>query len=385
LGFEVSADPLAASVQVQGTGGKLPRDRAQLYVGNAGTAARLLTAMVCLCSGGEFHFDGSSAMRERPMSGLLDALLAAGAAKVVYEGQPGHFPFTLYAQGFQGGEIEVDASASSQLLSALLLVAPLAEAQTTVRLKSGTVSKPFVEMTLQMMRQFGVSVDVSASAYRFKGQQRYSLEAAAYPVEPDATAASYFIVLPRVVGGELTLPGTGQIRLQGDIAFCDVAKQLGLSINRGAGDCLSVESAQSAEAAPLEFDFNAISDTFLTLAALTPLLPAPVKITGIAHTRKQETDRIKAMATELRKLGQTVTTTEDTLEVHPDRAALKRLTGHEPVQIETYEDHRVAMSFGVLGCYDLHGDGRPWLTILDPGCCAKTFPDFFEQLEALRR
>ena len=340
LGIKVETDAKTRTMRVAGQGGKIPVTNARLHVGNAGTAARFLTALVCLRAGGEYHFDSDPAMYRRPIGGLLDALASQGATASAR-----NFPFTLRTTGLAGGVVEVDASESSQLLSALLLVASKARTNLTVKLKGETVSQPFIAMTERMVRQFAA-------------------RPSAYAIEGDATAATYFQALPLVVGGSLALPGlqSPATSLQGDAVFVDVLAR----VRARSGNVLLTE------------DFHAISDTFLTLAALAPLLPGPTRITGIAHTRKQETDRVAGMARELRKLGQEVIETEDSLTITP-----RPLT--PGAQIETYHDHRFAMSFGILGCHDLHGDGRPWLSVKDPGCCAKTFPNFFELLESLRQ
>jgi 3-phosphoshikimate 1-carboxyvinyltransferase len=205
-----------------------------------------------------------------------------------------------------------------------------------------------------------------------------------YPIEPDATAASYFLTLPVVTHGTVYLPamsapGAG---LQGDTRFMDVLKRLGAAVvarKSASGRTEGVEVRFANPTRPgVDQNFSEFSDTFLTLAAIAPLLDGPTRITGIAHTRKQETDRVAGMARELTKLGQNVAETEDSLTITPQPL--------RPGQtIETYGDHRFAMSFGILGCHDLHGDGRPWLTIKHPACCAKTFPHFFELLETLRK
>lgn len=384
LGFGVEVDPAAQSIRVEGQGGLIPQPEAQLEVGNAGTAARFLTALLCLRKGGHYQLDGAAAMHRRPMRGLLDALGQHGAATVTYEGEAGYFPFTLETKGLPGGILEVDAASSSQILSALLMVAPYSRGETLiVRLKGSTVSHPFVAMTLAMMEQFGQNPKVGAGSGPFKFQQgAYELPHATYPVEPDATAASYFMALPWVVGGELALAHTAPIKLQGDIRFLDILGQLGGCFD-SQGDALLIHYPDR-RCAGFEQNFNAISDTFLTLAALAPLMQSPLTITGIGHTRHQETDRIAAMATELSRLGQEVEQGEDFLTVHPDLEKMRQLSREAPVAIKTYHDHRVAMSFGILGCYDLHGDARPWLALHNPGCCAKTFPHFFELLTRLQ-
>jgi 3-phosphoshikimate 1-carboxyvinyltransferase len=210
--------------------------------------------------------------------------------------------------------------------------------------------------------------------------QPYAPVGGSYAIEADASAASYFLALPVVTGGKLTLRGAQDAKkgLQGDTAFADVVRVIGAKVASDSQG-LTVEFPASARRASVDVrDFRPISDTFLTLAAITPLLPGPTRITGIAHTRKQETDRVAGMARELAKLGQEVREEHDALTITP--RPLK-----SGVEIETYGDHRFAMSFGVLGCHDALGDGRPWLSIRNPACCAKTFPDFFELLESLRK
>ncbi|MEO5958032.1 MAG: 3-phosphoshikimate 1-carboxyvinyltransferase, partial [Opitutaceae bacterium] len=207
----------------------------------------------------------------------------------------------------------------------------------------------------------------------------YALRDVVYAIEPDATAASYFLALPLVAGGTLALrglrgPGAG---LQGDTFFASVLAECGLSLAETA-DGLSALFEPGDSRHALAKNFGEFSDTFLTLAAISPLLKGSTTITGIKHTRKQETDRVAGMARELTRLGQRVIETEDSLEIHPQPLRSGQM-------IETYGDHRFAMSFAILGCHDLHGDGRAWLTIKDPACCAKTFPNFFEVLETVRQ
>jgi 3-phosphoshikimate 1-carboxyvinyltransferase len=350
LGFDVRTDETALTITISGRGGEIPVREARIEVGNAGTAARFLTAFVCLRPDGVYHFDGDEAMRRRPIGALLAALAAQGARASAQA-----FPFTLQTSGLPGGEVELDASESSQLLSALLMVAPHARTPLTVRLKGATVSRPFVEMTERMVRQFA------------QGPTDYAIEG-------DATAASYFAALAHVTGGQLDVRGlnTGADALQGDGEFYRLLARQGLITTQG------ITVAAGATHMGFTADFNGFSDTFLTLAALAPLLQGPTRISGIAHTRKQETDRVAGMARELMRLGQHVIETEDALEIHPRPLRSGQV-------IETYHDHRFAMSFGILGCHDLHGNGQSWLSVRDPACCAKTFPRFFELLESLRQ
>jgi 3-phosphoshikimate 1-carboxyvinyltransferase len=391
LGFEVSADESAGTIRIIGLGGRIPKARAQIHVGNAGTAARFLTAFLALAPEGCYELDGDEAMRARPMRGLLDALTAAGCRALKPDGTPASgFPFTLHTTG-KLGRLEVDASASSQLLSALLMVLPLA-AGATVSMKGSTVSEPFVEMTARMCGQFGRElVRGGDGSWSCPSPGAYVAQST-YAIEPDATAASYFIALPAVTGfrASVRIEGYATGGLQGDTAFAKVAAACGATLKAGDGT-LVADSWPAIRGG--DFDFNAFSDTFLTLATIATLADGPVKIRGIAHTRKQETDRVLAMATELERLGIKVSPTAaelrgdetlSSLTIFPDKAALRRTAAAGPISIHTYEDHRMAMSFGVLGSFDLFGDGRPWIAIEDPACTGKTFPRFFQALESLR-
>jgi 3-phosphoshikimate 1-carboxyvinyltransferase len=384
LGFSVHADPARGEIAVNGQGGRIPAKEATLHVGLAGTAARFLTALCAAAPQGRFVIDGVPQMRKRPMRPLIEALRALGA-DIRCTGEEGFFPLEIHARGLAGGTVEIDASESSQLLSALLAVAPLARSEVRVTLR-GTVRRSYVEMTARMMQAFQAEQrpmvhEGPAGTFAVPAvPQPYTLPAGTYAIEPDASAASYFLALPVVTGGRLSLRGaqdSGQ-GLQGDTAFADVIRQVGATIRPGPLGLEVSFPPGTARAAMPERNFHAISDTFLTLAALAPLLSGPTRITGIAHTRKQETDRVAGMARELIRLGQDVIEEPDALTITP-----RPLRAGQT--IETYGDHRFAMSFGILGCHNLHGDGRPWLTIRNPACCAKTFPDFFELLEGLRR
>ncbi len=391
LGFAVGEEPEARRITVMGLAGVIPRGRARLHVGNAGTAARFLTAFLCLHPDGEFELDGDAAMRARPMSGLLRALGGAGARATSPDGrEAAGFPFVLRTRGMAGGELRCDASASSQILSALLMVAPLAPGL-RVTLEGPTVSEPFVAMTERMAADFGRPLERDGSTWSCPDPGPYKARGR-HAVEPDATAASYFIALPAVAGpgSRIRLRGYAEGGLQGDVAFAGVARACGAGLAQAGPDAVSASWTARRGG---NFDFNAFSDTFLTLAALAPALGEPVTIRGIGHTRRQETDRLLAMATELARLGVRVEPpvealrddpAADHLVIHPSLEAMRRTTERGPARIRTYEDHRVAMSFGILGSLDLHGDGRPWIEIEDPACVAKTFPGFFDALETLR-
>lgn len=402
LGFRVAADESARTIRVDGLGGEIPAARAELFVENAGTAARFLTAFLALKNGGEFTLDGNAAMRRRPMAGLLDALARLGC-EFEFFGERGFFPFKMRTHGIRAAEIAVDASASSQILSALLQIAPVASRQNgrgifDVFLKGKTVSQPFVKMTERMIAQFGGGIEARGNAFACGGG--FGAGTLNYAIEPDATAASYFLILPFLHrGSEIFVGGLdcdGGLQGDADFAFAlseppnDLLSATQICGNGNGGNG-GIRVVAGTSRRGFSVDFNAISDTFLTLAAVAPLLDVgtPLEIRGIAHTRRQETDRVAAMANELSKIlgAENVSQTEDALCVRPiSRERLRERADAAPngrFRIETYRDHRVAMSFGILGTFDLRGNGSPWIEIADPACCAKTFPEFFDVLGAL--
>jgi 3-phosphoshikimate 1-carboxyvinyltransferase len=390
LGFHCIVDEQAHTITVKGEGGSIPVNSAELNIGNAGTAARFLTAFLALQAGGSYTLDGDAAMRERPMSGLLDALVALEAADFEFHGEPGHFPFTLKAKGYVGGHATVDASASSQILSALLLAAPAGLGD--VQLTCPDVRPSYVAITLKMREAFGAAPLSCASdgSYSLEALRYTTPSNGTYSIEPDISAASYFLALTLIQGGQLTIPNLSPEPLQGDAHFIEVLAHHGLRVDAEKNEWIASCSEPTAIGrGHREIDFNPFSDTFLTYAAIAPLLDGSVRICGIAHTRHQETDRIAGMANELSKLGQLVKEEDDalTISTKPNELrarALKARNEGQLIEIDTYEDHRFAMSFGILGSFDLLGDGKPWLAIKDPACCGKTFPDFFEALKALQ-
>lgn len=380
LGVKIEIKRENKSVIVYGCKGVLPVKKANINVGNAGTVARFLTALLALQEEGEYFLDGSLPMRVRPMGGLLNVLESHGA-NFEFKGEINCFPFTITTNALSNEDWEIDASASSQILSAVLLISPLIPGEIRLNLIGETVSRPFVQMTVEMIHQFtekGSPRIIQNGNNFIIPELNLNIECGTYTIEPDATAASYFISLPLAVGGEIVVHNLQNCKLQGDIGFCEVVKSIGFLISRSE---LGIESCLDKIAGGGDFDFNDISDTFLTLAALSPLLHSPLRISGIAHTRKQETDRVSAMANELRKLGQHVEEGHDFLSIFPDLNKLSRVS---PVSINTYDDHRFAMSFAILGSHDLFKNSKSWMRIQDPNCCAKTFPKFFELLSHLQ-
>ncbi|MCZ6674645.1 MAG: 3-phosphoshikimate 1-carboxyvinyltransferase [Verrucomicrobia bacterium] len=378
LGFEVAPDEETKSIQVTGTGGRIPAAKASLFVGAAGTAARFLTAFCASRKGGRFEIDGTEQMRNRPMKGLLDALEQQGTN---IDSQEGFLPVTILPQGLKGGRLQLEASASTQLLSALLMVAPLAETDLEIEVSGGAEKKPFVLLTQELMYRFGQPKQETETLG--KGKVLLQVKAGVpykipetVSIEPDASAASYFLSLPLVVGGTVTIKGLHSGSLQGDYAYTDVLRKLGMTVEETSEGTTASMAINQLPGQGLQRNFWPISDTFMTLAAISPLLKGLTRIEGIGHTRHQESDRISAMANELIKLGQWIEDGDDFIEIQPGLIV--------PSEVMTYDDHRIAMSFGILGCFNLYADGSPWLTIRDPGCCAKTFPEFFKILEKLR-
>ena len=367
LGFEVSADKITKTIEISGR--SIVNDTADLFVGNAGTAARFLTAFVASKNGGEYFFDSDEAMYKRPMKGLVEALQRQGT-QFEFIKEYGHFPFKMYPHGLKGGSVQVDASESSQIVSALMM-AFSGDKNTTIDC-SHTVSAPFVKMTEKMLGSFPCDN---------------------YSVEPDATAASYFIMLPVIAGGVCEIENFGKCVLQGDAAFVSLMESAGFIKTKLSGDSLLVFGADKFTNEDLVLDFNDISDTFLTLAAACAFIPRKIKITGIAHTRKQETDRVSAMASQLAKVCKSVIEENDSLEIVSYPACEKCSTRAEIAEvlaknlpnstsIETYNDHRIAMSFAILGCANI---GRPWLEIENPACVSKTWREFFDVLDCVRK
>ena len=367
---------------IQGTNGIIPKNEAFINVGNAGTIARFLTCLLAVQKNGKFHMDGTKAMRNRPMKELLDCLKKHGCRFEFLE-KNGHFPFFMESTERNCREINIDAKKSGQNISGILMQCNDEDLKYRINFKGGTVSVPFVEMTLKMMQEFSKNNSLN---YNFSVNQielnncSYKNSKFSYDIEPDATAASYFMTLPLIVGGECEVKGMRPDMLQGDIAYCNVLNQVGAEINFTKSGVLVNESSTLDGGF---FDFNDISDTFLTLAAISPLLSGSLEIFGIEHTRKQETDRVSAMATELKKLGQEVEEKKDRLIIHPNLNKLCDIA-RNPILISTYNDHRFAMSFSILGSFDLLGNGKPWLQINNPFCCSKTFPGFFDSLNTVR-
>lgn len=386
LGYMLKLDRNENTIEIDSAYGSIPNSEAEINVGNAGTAARFVTALVALRKKGKFKLTSDKAMHARPIKGLIDALKSQGAT-FEFLGEENHLPFIIRTNGLNGGDILIDAGESSQMLSGLLMASVGAESPMNVKLSSGTVSKPFVNMTIEMMKQFGFSCEVDGTNYKVDLRAKRRADSPRiYSIEPDATAASYFVALPIVVGGVSEIVNFGSCKLQGDSAFVEVLESIGLIKTQHCGNNLLVYASENTVfPETVEVDFNDISDTFLTLASISMLLPFKLKIKGIAHTRAQETDRVGAVACQLRKFCASVEETEDSISITPyTREELVKKLPSETL-VNTYDDHRIAMSFAIAGCADIRGDGKPWIKIENPECVSKTWVDFFEVLYTARK
>ncbi|MEN6407995.1 MAG: 3-phosphoshikimate 1-carboxyvinyltransferase [Thermoguttaceae bacterium] len=363
LGLTVRHDRASATMEVTGCGGAIPARQADLYVGNSGTTVRFLTAMLTI-GAGRYQLDGTPRMRERPIGDLIDALRQLGAeASAASTGCP---PVVVAAHGLQGGRAVVAGDVSSQFLSALLMAAPYARSNVELVIDGPLVSRPYVDMTLAVMSAFGVQGTASDSdRFAIGAPQRY--QGRRYAIEPDASAASYFFAAAAITGGEVTVEGLSRDSLQGDVAFCDCLEQMGCE-TRFDRDSITVIGRPLHG---IDVHMNAISDTVQTLAVAALFAQGPTTIRGVAHIRHKETDRIHAMAVELRKLGAEVTERNDGLSIVPGS-----LHG---AAIDTYDDHRMAMSLALAGL------AIPGVVIRQPECAAKTYPRFFDDLEKLGR
>lgn len=359
LGVTVESRDDGRTLRVEGCAGKLPAQSAELFVANSGTTIRFLTAVAAL-GRGSYRLDGVERMRARPIWDLLDALQTLGAdARSLDPG--GCPPVLVHAAGLPGGEAALRGNVSSQYLSGLLMAAPYAERPVVLTIDGPLVSQPYVRMTLAVMQSFGVAVVASPELSRFEVPLAPYM-ATDYAIEPDASAASYFWAAAAIAGGEATVLGLSRSALQGDVAFCECLAQMGCDVQYG-DDSVRVRGGSLQG---INVDMNAISDTVQTLAGVALFADGPTTISGVGHIRHKETDRIGDLARELRKLGAEVAEHEDGLTISPGPL--------QAAEIDTYQDHRMAMSLALVGLK------QPGVVIRDPGCVAKTYPGFFADL-----
>lgn len=358
------SDDLTGNVnlQITGCGGRFP-EQADLNVGSAGTAARFLTAALGV-SNGTYTLDSSDQMRRRPMAPLLNSLKELGC-DISYADVPEHFPFTLTSSGFGKSKISIDISDSSQFLSALLISSVLADQDVTIDV-IGSHGMSYVDMTCAMMSDFGVCVYAPEGSYTIHSGQNY--KAMTYDIEPDASAAAYFYALAPILGIRIGVKGLHNCSIQGDMMFVRALCDMGCS-GDVSDEGIYLEPPENGVIHGIDIDMSAFSDQAITLACIAVYADSPTTIRGIGHIRKQESDRLKGIAMELGRMGVRTEMTADSITIYPSEP--------HPATIQTYNDHRMAMGFTLIGLRS------PGIVIDDPGCCAKTFENFYPVLENL--
>jgi len=365
LGIKYTLSEDKTRCTIEGNGGPISSEKVQeLFLGNAGTAMRPLCAALCLGEG-SYILTGEPRMKERPIGHLVDALREAGA-KITYKENEGYPPLEIKADGLKGGEVKIEGAISSQFLTALLLAAPMAKEDMTISIIGELVSKPYIDITLHIMKAFGVEVlNENYEIFRIKGGQTYKA-VDSFMVEGDASSASYFLAAAAIKGGTVKVTGIGKNSIQGDVAFADVLEKMGATVEWG-DDFVSVTRG---ELNSIDMDFNHIPDAAMTIATTALFAKGTTTLRNIYNWRVKETDRLFAMATELRKVGAIVEEGEDYLKITPPKV-LKHAA------IDTYDDHRMAMCFSLLALDPVSA------TINEPECTAKTFPTYFEVLESI--
>ena len=363
--YELSADKTACTVHGLGRSFS-SAEPVSLFLGNAGTAMRPLCAALCL-SNGEFMLTGEPRMEERPIAHLVDALRQAGA-HIHYLKKEGYPPLTIEGKGLWGGEVVIDGSVSSQFLTAFLMAAPLASGDVRIRIRGELVSKPYIDITLHIMKQFGVTVEHdNYQVFYVRGNQTY-VSPGKFLVEGDASSASYFLAAG-AIKGKVRVTGIGKDSIQGDIRFADVLEKMGAKITWG-DDFIEAENVGELQA--VDLDLNQIPDAAMTIATAALFAKGKTAIRNIYNWRVKETDRLGAMTTELRKVGAEVVEGHDFIEITPT-VELKHAA------IDTYNDHRIAMCFSLVALSDTP------VTINDPGCTSKTFPDYFTKFASVSK
>ena len=363
LGIQFEEKRAENLISVSGTAGKIPVSEATLMLGNAGTAIRPLTAAMTL-GYGRFVLDGVTRMKERPIIDLVDGLSQLGANLRCLNGTDCP-PVEVIADGLPGGKTLLSGAISSQYLTAILLVAPYAKSDVEIEIIDKLVSVPYVEMTMRLMRHFGVSVNHKDFQTFQIPRQNYQSPGKLY-VEGDASTASYFLAGAAITGGSVTVKGCGTESIQGDSRFAEVLEQMGAKVDWGDRQVKLTGSALNG----IDVDMNQMPDAAMTLAVTALFASGPTAIRNIYNWRVKETERLKAVSTELRKLGALVEEGHDYLVIHPP-------TRIKIASINTYDDHRMAMSFSLVAC------GKSSVTICNPDCVSKTFPDYFEVLAGL--
>lgn len=365
LGVQYRLSDDKTECEVEGLGKPFTATQVQeLFLGNAGTAMRPLAAALCLGEG-DFVLTGEPRMKERPIGHLVNALRQAGA-QIEYLENEHYPPLRIQGTGLQSGTVSIDGSISSQFLTAFLMSAPLAQGQITINIEGELVSKPYIDITLHIMAQFGVQVvNHDYQQFVIPAGQSY-LSPGHFMVEGDASSASYFLAAAAIKGGQVKVTGIGKNSIQGDIQFADALEKMGAEIE-WADDYVI---ARRGELNAVDLDFNHIPDAAMTIATTALFANGTTAIRNVYNWRVKETDRLTAMATELRKVGAIVEEGEDYITITPP----EQLTH---AAIDTYDDHRIAMCFSLVALSDTP------VTINDPKCTSKTFPDYFDKFAQL--
>ena len=363
LGVGVERHGNTDDYAITGVGGAFPVKQAELFLGNAGTAFRSLTA-ACALSGGEYVLKGVPRMHERPIGDLVEALRLLGA-KIDYLGQAGYPPLAIHPGTYTGASTRVRGNVSSQYLTGLLMTLPLLGKTTRIEIEGELISRPYIGITLAMLKRFGISVQQESWArFTIDADARYTSPGEIW-VEGDASSASYFIAAGAIGGGPVTVEGAGSESVQGDVLFADAMAQMGAMIEKTAHS-ITARAPVSGRLKGISIDCNPIPDAAMTLAVAALFADGPTTLSNIASWRVKETDRIAAMATELRKVGATVEEGEDFIRITPPQKLIPNAV------IDTYDDHRMAM------CLSLVSLGGVPVRINDPACVNKTFPTYFK-------
>jgi len=366
------------SVTVTGQAGPINSpnqdENVDLFLGNAGTAMRPLAAALCMGEG-KFVLDGVPRMRERPIADLIDGLQQLGADVTCVE-ETGCPPVTINAKGLKGGEASISGKMSSQFLSSLLMASPVVDGDVIIKIKDELISAPYVALTIGLMKKFGVNVEIEGSmderpTFKIAQSEKYTSPNSIL-VEGDASSASYFIAGAAITGGTVTVRGCGSESVQGDVAFADVMEKMGATVTWGP-ESITVTRDPSVQLKGVDVDCGKIPDAAMTLAVAALFADGPTTIRNVYSWRLKETERMKAIVAECTKLGATVEEFEDYCIIHPPED--NKI--NDNVLIETYDDHRMAMTFSLAAC------GGVNVIINDPGCTAKTFPTYFDMLESI--
>lgn len=352
------------AVTIEGIHGNFLHKEASLFLGSAGTLARFLPGLLAASEGGTWHVDGSDQLCARPVADMLDAFESLGA-KFTYHEQEGCLPFTVKANGLQGGDVEISGALSSQFISALMMAAPLAKAPVTIRLTEAPAQPDYLKITQEMMADFGVSMEVEGD-FDVIHIQPQTYQACDMKVEADTLAACNFFGLAAVTGGEVTITNFKADSLQPGAQFLTVLQQVGCEITTGNG--VTVKGPATVQGNQT-FDMGNMAEATLTLAAMAPFADGPIEITNVAHIRHHECDRLSVMAAALQDSGFQTEERSDGLKIYPSNP--------RPATLDTHDDHRVAMALAVLGA------AKKGVILKDPGCVSKTCPLFFELLKKL--